>query len=502
MASPTATETLMTEVSVGTGVQLKKPSIGARLQWHLFIISLILSDALMVGVALLAAYVIRFEWTLPIFRLGVKPTYEYYQSVSLILIMLSILVYGIHGLYKGQNLLGGTQEYAKVFRATTITILLVMVAGFLEQSLVLARGWLLLAWLLTFLLVSLGRLMLRRLVYWLRRHGYFLKPAVVIGFNDEARSMVQQLVSWKTSGLHLVGFLDGSAEPSSEAFRNLPNLGGIDKLDNLIKTYGVTELILMTSALSRQDIVAVFQRYGFRDNINLRLSSGLFELITTGVEVKEIGTVPLVRINQLRMKGIDRLMKVTLDYAITIPALILLAPFFALMVLLIKLDSPGPAFYRRRVLGIHGQHLDAFKFRTMYINGDEILARYPELQSELAREYKLKDDPRITRVGRFLRKTSLDELPQMFNVLLHQMSLVGPRMISPEESKEYEQWSMNLLTVYPGISGLWQISGRSDLSYEERVMLDMHYIRNWTIWLDLQILMQTIPAVLRRRGAY
>jgi lipopolysaccharide/colanic/teichoic acid biosynthesis glycosyltransferase len=136
------------------------------------------------------------------------------------------------------------------------------------------------------------------------------------------------------------------------------------------------------------------------------------------------------------------------------------------------------------------------------MNGDEILARYPKLQEALARHHKLQNDPRVTRVGHFLRQSSLDELPQLVNILLRQMSLVGPRIITTAEVEKYDQWNMNLLTVYPGISGLWQVSGRSDLTYEERVRLDMLYVRNWTIWMDLQILLQTIPAVLRRRGAY
>jgi lipopolysaccharide/colanic/teichoic acid biosynthesis glycosyltransferase len=126
--------------------------------------------------------------------------------------------------------------------------------------------------------------------------------------------------------------------------------------------------------------------------------------------------------------------------------------------------------------------------------------QYPELREELARNHKLKDDPRITRVGRLLRKASLDELPQLFNVLKREMSLVGPRMITPEEMDMYQEWGLNLLTVDPGITGLWQVSGRSDISYRERVELDMHYIRNWTIWLDLHVLIQTIPAVLKRPG--
>jgi lipopolysaccharide/colanic/teichoic acid biosynthesis glycosyltransferase len=153
-------------------------------------------------------------------------------------------------------------------------------------------------------------------------------------------------------------------------------------------------------------------------------------------------------------------------------------------------------------MGINGKQFNALKFRTMVVNGDEVLARYPELEEELERNHKLKNDPRVTKVGAFLRKFSLDELPQLINVLKRDMSLVGPRMISPEEVAMYKQFDMNLLTVHPGITGLWQVSGRSDISYDERVRLDMYYIRNWSIWLDLQLLFQTIPAVLKGRGAY
>jgi len=153
-------------------------------------------------------------------------------------------------------------------------------------------------------------------------------------------------------------------------------------------------------------------------------------------------------------------------------------------------------------MGINGSTFDAFKFRTMSVDGDALLQARPDLQDELAREHKLKVDPRVTAIGGVLRRYSLDELPQLFNVLRREMSLVGPRMISPEEMARYDQWGMNLLTILPGITGLWQVSGRSDISYEERVRLDMHYIRNWTIWFDLQLLWQTIPVVLRGRGAY
>jgi lipopolysaccharide/colanic/teichoic acid biosynthesis glycosyltransferase len=158
--------------------------------------------------------------------------------------------------------------------------------------------------------------------------------------------------------------------------------------------------------------------------------------------------------------------------------------------------------YRRRVMGVNGSMFDAFKFRTMAVNGDEILEANPALKAELAQNHKLKDDPRITRMGKLLRKTSMDELPQLVNVLRGEMSLVGPRMITQPEMEKYSRWDMNLLTVRPGITGLWQVSGRSDVSYDERVRMDMYYIRNWSIWLDLQLLLQTFPAVIKRRGAY
>jgi len=154
------------------------------------------------------------------------------------------------------------------------------------------------------------------------------------------------------------------------------------------------------------------------------------------------------------------------------------------------------------VMGMNGSQFDAFKFRTMAVNGDEILAAYPELRAALAQNHKLKDDPRVTRIGKVLRKFSLDELPQLINILRGEMSLVGPRMISPVEINMYNQWDINLLTVRPGLTGLWQVSGRSDVTYDERVRLDMYYIRNWSIWLDLQLILQTIPAVLKGRGAY
>ena len=324
-----------------------------------------------------------------------------------------------------------------------------------------------------------------------------------MGANREGRSLAEQLLAWKTSGLHVVGFVDEKAPAGTPLFRNLVALGTVEQLDKIIHQYGVEEIILAASAISSRDkMLDIFKRYGLASDVNVRLSSGLYEIITTGLTVKEFAYVPLVGVNKVRLTGVDGLLKLILDYTLTLPGLITVFPIFVLIGLAIMLDSRGPVIHRRKVMGVNGRQFGAFKFRTMYVNGDEILAAHPDLQAELVRNHKLKDDPRITRVGRFLRKYSLDELPQVFNVLTRDMSLVGPRMISPAEMEKYNQWGMNLLTVKPGITGLWQVSGRSDISYEERVRLDMYYIRNWTIWLDLQLLLQTIPAVMNGRGAY
>jgi exopolysaccharide biosynthesis polyprenyl glycosylphosphotransferase len=321
-----------------------------------------------------------------------------------------------------------------------------------------------------------------------------------VGTNTEGLALAEQLANWHTSGLDLLGFV-GAGMPSEQgAVSGLPQLGGLDMLPDLVAHYDVEELIVATSALTAEQLVDVFRCYGTDDGVNLRLSSGLYEIISTGLSVNSLAYVPLITVSKLRLSDIEVFMKNCLDYGGAAILLLLLSPVLALIALAVKLGSPGPIFYRRKVLGRGGVPFDAFKFRTMYVDGHDLLTA--EQWANLQAYHKLKDDPRVTRVGRFLRKYSLDELPQLFNVLRGQMSLVGPRMISPAEKDRYGKWDMNLLTVKPGMSGLWVVSGRSDIPYEERVRLDMYYIRNYTIWLDLHILFRTLPAVSKGRGAY
>ncbi len=197
-----------------------------------------------------------------------------------------------------------------------------------------------------------------------------------------------------------------------------------------------------------------------------------------------------------------RICKDVIERGLAALALIALAPLFGVVAVLIALTSAGPVFHRRRVVGLRGVEFDAFKFRTMVVGADQLLEAQPALRRAFDVQMKLRDDPRLTRVGGVLRRCSLDELPQLINVLRGQMSLVGPRMIAPEEMPRFGAALERRLAVKPGITGLWQVSGRQELGYDERVRLDLHYIEHWSLWLDLTILVRTIPVVVTMRGAY
>jgi exopolysaccharide biosynthesis polyprenyl glycosylphosphotransferase len=320
--------------------------------------------------------------------------------------------------------------------------------------------------------------------------------------NQEGRLLYEQITTSQNSGLRMLGYVDVSELSADPDILNLKRLGSLANLDAIIQRQQIETIILTSSALSQEQVIDLFTKYGTLKNLQMRLSTGLYEIITTGVQVREDGMVPMMVINKVRMAGADQFFKSLLDYLITIPVLIILLPVFLVVAVAIKLDSTGPIIYRRRVVGVNGKEFDAFKFRTMIQDSDRYLAAHPELLTEYKENYKLKRDPRVTRLGQFLRKFSIDELPQLVNVLRNEMSIVGPRMITPQELEKYNQWGINLLTVKPGITGMWQVRGRSDVSYEERVRFDMFYIRNWTIWMDIQLIFQTIPAILSKRGAY
>lgn len=466
----------------------------------LITVCLLLGDCLSLVVSFSLAYWFRFN-LLPYFFTNYTAL-DYIYIISAI-IPLWLFIFALSQLYHPRTLFGGLDEYIKVFYSITIGIFLVVLFGFLQRDdLFISRGWLLISWSFSLFFVTTFRFIFRRIIFNFRSRGHLLSPAVIVGANEEGIAMAQQLQQASTSGLYIAGFIDNTVPLGKKVFNSFTVLGDFDELEELINRHQIEELIIASSGLDKTQLLRLFQKVTLLPDVNIRLSSGLFELATIGMRIKELAYVPLIEVDKYRISGLDAAIKSLLDYAVTILLLMFLWPIFFLIALIVVLDSPGPAIYRRRVIGVNGREFDALKFRTMISDNHVYLENNLHVKDTYDKEYKLKQDPRITRVGAFLRQWSLDELPQLLNVLKGQMSLVGPRMISPPEMKKYGKWGLNLLSVKPGLTGLWQVSGRSDLNYEERVRLDMQYIRNWNIWQDIYILLATIPAVFSRKGAY
>ncbi|MGI5835866.1 MAG: sugar transferase [Chloroflexota bacterium] len=481
--------------------KLSRDALNPSTHWQMLRLGLITVDAAALGAAIAIAYLIRFKTGIPF--LETPPhSLAFYSSVAYWVVPVWLAIFGLYRLYDRQYLFSGFQEYIRVINGCTVGVLAVIVVSFLDETLSISRGWLLMVWFLSILSVGSSRFVLRRVVRRLRSKGFLATPTVIVGANGEGQALAEQFLADPGSGISVVGFVDETLPFGSKVAGQLAVLGRLGDLEDVIRDQGVSEVVVSTTALPREQLIDLYQRLGRFDGVTIRLSSGLFEILTTGVRVQEISCVPLMTPQRVRITGVDAALKTVLDYIGAFMGLLLLSPLLLAVALLVRLDSPGPVFHRRRVLGREGKPFDAFKFRTMVADADRLLASNPDLRAAFESGFKLKDDPRVTRIGRLLRRTSLDELPQLFNVLRGEMSLVGPRMIAPDEALRYGKWQLNLLTVKPGITGPWQIRGRNDIPYDERVRLSMHYIRNYTIWLDLEILLRTVPAVLRAKGAY
>ncbi|NJM08188.1 sugar transferase [Candidatus Gracilibacteria bacterium] len=467
--------------------------------WRRIRLCLVVGDLLALAVAFTLAYALRFWTGWDFFQEGaMRP--GFYAGVTLVFVPFWIGLFALYGLYNPRRLFHGSQEYALVFNASLLGVVMVVVFSFLIPSFVIARAWLLLAWLLTVASVTSWRFIARRYVYSLRHKGRLMERTVIIGANAEGRAVAEHLSSWAGSGAQIVGFIDEQLPIGSEVLGGMPVIGPASAIQSIIEQHHIDVAIVADTAIVRERLPMIVGAMESLQQLDVRLAPGLFELLTTGVRVQEQGGVNLLALNKTRITGLHAFTKMLLDRGGALIGLVALAPLFVLIAIAVYLDSGGPVIYRRRVVGVGKIPFDAFKFRTMHRNGDALLT--DAQRQELRETGKLKVDPRITRVGRYLRKASIDELPQLLNVLFGQMSLVGPRMLTVEELSHFGRWQHNLLTVRPGLTGLWQISGRSDLGYEDRVRLDMHYIRNYSIWLDLSIILRTVPSLLSGKGAY
>jgi exopolysaccharide biosynthesis polyprenyl glycosylphosphotransferase len=239
-----------------------------------------------------------------------------------------------------------------------------------------------------------------------------------------------------------------------------------------------------------------------RRGVRFKVVPDLFQISLSQVDLDELNGIPLIGLRQPAMKVTSRLVKRAIDVTVSLAGLTLLSPLWLLIGIAIAVDSPGPPVFFQKRIGQWGRPFTCYKFRSMRVGAEEEHEQLRELSEAAEVTFKLKDDPRRTRVGGLIRRASLDELPQLYNVLLGEMSLVGPRPPIPSEVEQYEEWHRKRLEVKPGLTGLWQVMGRSLLPFEEMVMLDIYYIENWSLLLDFQILLRTVPTVLSGRGAF
>jgi FlaA1/EpsC-like NDP-sugar epimerase len=326
---------------------------------NLLIIALVAVDMIMLLCGFWLAYLLRFESDIPWIYQPTTSVFPFYINLVFFLTPVWLLVFRIFNLYDFKHLFAGTQEYARIFNACTLGMMLIVHFSFFEPDFVIARGWLIMSWLLVIFCVSLGRFTLRRIVQYLRLKGRFLTMALIVGANEEGQAVACQLQADRKTGMRIVGFVDDQTPPGNELLPDIPVLGSTDTISSLIKQYGVQEIVIASGSLRREKILQLFQSFGTNDDITLRISSGFYELLTTGVEVQEIGNVPLLSLNKVRLTGVDLMLKATLDLFVSLGILLVIWPIMLTIAIAVKLDSPGPIFYRRRVVCVGGKAIDS-----------------------------------------------------------------------------------------------------------------------------------------------
>ncbi len=412
-----------------------------------------------------------------------------------------LFLYGLARLYPAVGL-SPVEELRRLVLTTTLFYFALAAVIFLfQEGETYSRGIFLMAWPLSMAGVWLSRILVRRLVAPCAWWGF---PVVIMGAGRTGALVIRTLRRQPGLGLKPVAVLDDDPKKQG-SLESVPVVGKLAFAPFIARDRQISYAIVAMPGVPRAKLLAILERYGHTFP-HLLVIPDLFGLSSLWVGATDMGGILGLEIRQRLLLYGPRLTKMILDCALTLLLGLFALPLFLIIMVAVKLDSRGPIFYGHYRLGRRGRPFTAWKFRSMVVNADTVLQNHLVanhlLREEWERERKLKSDPRITRVGRFLRRTSLDELPQLWNVLRGEMSLVGPRPIVDEEIGHYADKYELYKRVHPGITGLWQVSGRNDVTYAERVNLDAYCVRNWSVWLDIYILLRTIWVVLIGDGAY
>lgn len=391
-----------------------------------------------------------------------------------------------------------------LFKAVSFSVMLtvfLMYAAYVAGD--VSRLFILGSWVFTFIMLLLGRYILERILI---AKGILKIPVIIVGAGKTAELVLQSFERHPIMRYEIVGFIDDNPV-CKNLIEKYPLLGGFCDIDDIVAQTKVQHVIVCAPGLPPDKLIALVNRL----ELSIKNVSFVPELI--GLPVANVSVQGLMEENMMLVnvqnnlaRPYYRFVKRVFDILLIVASCWISIPIMMIIGGGVWLNDPGPIFFSHIRIGRNGKTFKCYKFRTMVVNANvklrEYLATHPEAKEEWDKSYKLKNDPRITRVGHFLRKSSLDELPQLFNVLKGEMSLVGPRPIIRTEIRKYGDYIQDFYLVRPGITGVWQVSGRSDTTYDERVRMDSWYVHNWSVWIDIVYLVKTILVVIKRKGAY
>ena len=389
-------------------------------------------------------------------------------------------------------------EFRRVVNASLLGTLTVALAANIVGILP-SRGGLVVLCISAVVVVTIEREIARRVFLRLRSGGQMVRSVIIAGANPEGRDIAAMLQTEPWLGYQVVGFVDDNV-PTREPVPGVPLLGGVAEMPGILHEYPNASVIVASSAVESA-VTNRLARDLLDQGVHVELSSTLRDISSQRLTVRPLGRFPIVYVEPVTRGGWRAWAKRTFDVVGAGGLLIVTAPIQLIIAIAVKLDSPGPFLFKQIRVGRDSEPFPVLKIRTMVVDAEAKLADLRELNEADGPLFKMANDPRITRVGRFLRVTSLDELPQLWNVIRGDMSLVGPRPALPHETEEWDALLTQRLRVKPGITGMWQVSGRSDTTFEDYTRLDLYYVDNWSLATDLAILAKTVPVVLFRQGA-
>ncbi len=413
-----------------------------------------------------------------------------------------VLVAKLYGLYdkdEERTNHSTTDDFFGVFHLVTICTFLLSAASHLT-------GWanpqlskLLVFWLLAIMSVTLARATSRSLC---RRSVHYLQNTVIVGAGGVGQTVARKLLKHPEYGSNLVGFIDSEPKERQGGLEHLTLLGDAEALPDIVKLLDIERVIIAFSNDRDQQTLDLMRKLNELD-VQVDIVPRFFEVVSPGVDVHTVEGIPMLGLPPTKLSRSSRAIKRTVDLIASALGLLVLAPVFLVIAVLIKRDSPGPVFFRQVRMGEGDEVFRIWKFRTMTVDADERKHEFEHLNKHLApggdpRMFKIDHDPRVTRAGAFLRRASLDELPQLFNVFLGEMSVVGPRPLILDEHRHVgSKWAVRRLSLKPGITGLWQVLGRDEIGFDEMVKLDYLYVTSWSLLQDLSLVARTVPALFR-----